>query len=101
MSKGVKDTALKKNRSGMVLIIVIIAVLAVVLSVRCVMLSRQNQAYASEIEQLTEDITEEEGRTEKIKAYKKYTDSDSYVEKTAREKFGLVYPDEVIYRQEG
>ena len=101
MVRGGKEAVPKKKRSGMVLIVVIIAVLAVVLMVRSASLSRRNAAYAEEIGRLTEQITEEEGRTEKIKAYKAYTDSDSFVEKTAREKFGLVYPDEVIYRQEG
>ena len=101
MLKGVSGSAPKKNRSGMVLIVIIIALLAIVLMVRSAALSRKNAAYAEEIQKLTEQITEEEGRTEKIEAYKEYTDSDSYVEKMAREKFGLVYPDEVIYRQEG
>lgn len=99
MAKGAKHSAVKKNRSGMVLIMVVVCVLLVVLLSRCVSLQHRNQAFADEIGELNEQITEEEGRTEKIEAYKDYTNSDSYVEKTAREKFGLVYPDEVIFRQ--
>lgn len=99
MAKGAKHSAVKKNRSGMVLIMVVVCVLLVVLLSRCVSLQHRNQAFADEIGELNEQITEEEGRTEKIETYKDYTNSDSYVEKTAREKFGLVYPDEVIFRQ--
>lgn len=101
MTKGERHSAQKQNRSGMVLIIVVVLILMAVLLSRCVALEHRNEAFADEISQLNEQITEEEGRTEKIKAYKNYTNTDSYVEKTAREKFGLVYPDEVIYRPEG
>lgn len=82
------------------MIIMVVFILMTVMLAQCRSLQKKNRAYADEIQQLTEQITEEEGRAEKIKAYKAYTDSDSYVEKIAREKFGLVYPDEVIFRQE-
>lgn len=101
MARGDRHPAAKKNRSGMVLILVVVCVLMGVLLFRCGALKRGNAVYAEEISRLTQQITEEEGRTEKIKAYKDYTNTDSYVEKTAREKFGLVYPDEIIFRPEG
>ena len=91
----------KKNRSGMVLIIAVICILMVVLLTRCMEIERRNAVYADEISGLKEQMTEEEGRTSQIEAYKDYTDTDAYVEKTAREKFGLVYPDEIIFKQEG
>lgn len=90
----------KKNRSGMVLIIVVVSILMVVLLSRCVVLRQRNAAYADEIASLEEQYTEEEGRSKQIESYKAYTKTDSYVEKTAREKFGLVYPDETIFREE-
>ena len=100
MSRGKTRAGVKKNRSGMVLIIVVVSILLVVLLSRCVVLKQRNAAYADEIASLEEQYTEEEGRIKQIESYKEYTKTDSFVEKTAREKFGLVYPDETIFREE-
>lgn len=100
MSRGKTRAVTKKNRNGMVLIIVVVSILMVVLLSRCVVLRQRNAAYADEIASLEEQYTEEEGRSKQIESYKAYTKTDSYVEKTAREKFGLVYPDETIFREE-
>lgn len=94
-----KKTAAKENRRGMIWILCVVLCLGTVLTVQCRRLSKKNDAYAQEVADLEEQITEEEGRSRKIEAYRSYVKSDAYVEKTAREKFGLVYPDEVIFRE--
>ena len=38
---------------------------------------------------------------ERIEEYKKYTKSREYIEEVAREKLGLVYEGEVIFKEEG
>lgn len=91
--------AVQENRRGMVLILFVVVLLSSVLIIQCRRLEAKNDAYAQEVKSLNEQITEEEGRSEKIEAYREYVKSDAYVEKTAREKFGLVYPDEVIFRE--
>jgi len=88
------------NRRGVIAIIIVVAVLICVLLVKRSELAARNQSYAAQIAELQEEITEAEDRSREIEALKQYTQSDEYVEKTAREKFGLVYPDEVIFRQE-
>ena len=66
MSRGKTRAVTKKNRSGMVLIIVVVSILMVVLLSRCVVLRQRNAAYADEIASLEEQYTEEEGRSKQI-----------------------------------
>ncbi len=81
----------------MILIILVVCILIVVLAFRCRVLADKNAAYAEQIESLEGKITEEKGRTESIEKLRDYTGTKAYTEKVAREKLGLVYPDEVIF----
>ena len=45
-------------------------------------------------------IKEEKGRGEYIKNLDTYLSSKSFIEKTAREKFGLVFPDETVFAED-
>ena len=45
---------------------------------------------------LYEEETEREG---KLSDYEEYIDSQEYVEDTARSKLGLIYDDEIIFRE--
>ena len=80
------------------MIIVVVCIIIAALAARCRSLADRNDAYAEQIEQLEEKISEEEGRGESIESFRKYTHTNAYIEKVAREKLGLVYPDEVIFQ---
>lgn len=97
MASGAKRPVYKGNRNGMILIALVVAILFVALALQCRQLVRKNAAYAQQIETLEQAITEEDGRAEKIEEFRSYTSTDAYIEKAAREKFGLVYPDEMIF----
>ncbi len=88
----------KENRTGMILIILVVCILIIALAVQCASIADKNDAYAHQIENLAQKITEEQGRSEYIESFRNYTHTDAYTEKVAREKLGLVYPDEVIFR---
>ena len=82
----------------MILIIVVVCILFIALAVRCRSLAERNDAYAQQIESLEQKISEEQGRGENIEALRNYSHTNAYIEKVAREKLGLVYPDEVIFQ---
>ena len=82
------------------LIVVVVLIMVIALAVRCRSLMIRNDAYAQQISQLEQQITEENGRTENIEEFREYTKTDPYIEKIAREKLGLVYPDETIFQPE-
>ncbi len=81
----------------MILIILVVCILIIALAVQCRKLVDKNDAYANQIEELEEKVAEEEGRSERIDELRNYTQTRAYTEKVAREKLGLVYPDEIIF----
>ncbi|MCD8012225.1 MAG: septum formation initiator family protein [Lachnospiraceae bacterium] len=95
---GRKKKPSNSNRVGMYSIAVIVMVLLVGLLVQSQSLRAKNAEYATQIADLEQEIQDEEVRAEEIKDLAEYLNSDEYVEKLAREKLGLVYEDDVIYR---
>jgi len=56
-------------------------------------LTREESALAAELEKETETL-------ERLKKEKEHYMSDAYVQKIAREGLGLVYQDEIVFRNE-
>ena len=50
--------------------------------------------------QLSEQIAAEEERSSEIEEYRKYTQTKKFAEEYAKEKLGLVYKDEILFKQE-
>lgn len=90
----------KSNRRGMVAIAGIVTVLLVTLLVQSSQLSAQNKVFESRKTELEQQIKDEELRTEEIENLKDYVNSTEYIEQVAREKFGLVYEGEIIFKAE-
>ena len=70
----------------------------IVVAVKSVELKQQRAAYMAREEVLMQDIAEEEARSEEIAEYEKYTQTKKYVEEVAKEKLGLVYEGEIIFK---
>ncbi len=100
MDKKNKKRASSQNRIGMAIIAVIVVILMGAMLASSAAVKRKINAYTAANEQLETEIQEEKDRSEQIAALPDYIDSDEYTEKTAREKFGLVYPDEKIFKAE-
>ena len=49
---------------------------------------------------LLEQIAEEEKRTEEIEEFRKYTKTKKYAEEVAKDKLGLVYDGEILFKEE-
>lgn len=98
MAKKRRRRASSSNRRGMAGIAVVVMMLLAVLLVQSHKLEAKNTSYAAQMAQLQEQIEEEQIRAEELEKLPEYTESREYIEKTAREKFGLVYPDEIIFK---
>ena len=70
----------------------------VVVAVRSVELQRKIDGYDMQIAGLNAQIEAENTRTEQIEEYRKYTQTKAYVEEVAKERLGLVYPDEILFK---
>ena len=92
--------ARKNNRRGMMGIAAVVLLLLVVLQIQSQKLIRRNDAYRIQKTELEQEIQDEKVRAGEIKDLQKYIDSDEYIEKIARDKLGLVYEDEVIFKAE-
>ncbi|MGN0276816.1 MAG: septum formation initiator family protein [Hominisplanchenecus sp.] len=78
----------------------VVLVLLVVFSVQSHSMKQKNASYQEEIAQLEKQMEAEEARSEEIEELKEYVQSDEYAEQVAKDKLGLVYEDEIIFKPE-
>ena len=90
----------KSNRRGMLAIAGVVAFLLVVVMVQSQKLTVKNHAYQEQKAELEQQIKDEEIRAEDIEELRDYVNSDEYIEKMARDKLGLVYEDEIVFKAE-
>ncbi len=89
-----------KRRKRLELRIVILTVLCLLLvaSFGKLKLQKKYEAYQQKEEQLLAEIEKEQKRTEEIEELKKYVQTKKYVEEVAKERLGLVYEDEILFK---
>lgn len=87
------------NIAGYIAIFAVVITIAVVTWVRGLSLQAKIDSYDAREEELNRLIAEEEERTQKLEDRKKYIQTKQYIEEIAQEKFGLVYPDEVVIKK--
>ena len=61
-------------------------------------MDQRNAAYVEELAQLQNKIDAEEARTQDIADLEAYMQTDEYAEQVAKDKLGLVYEDEIIFK---
>lgn len=89
-----------QNRFGMFLAASVIIMMLVAVAVKNVELKQTLVGYDERKRQLTEQIAAEEKKAEEIVEYEKYTQTKKYIEEVAKDKLGLVYDNEIIFRDE-
>lgn len=72
----------------------------VVVAVRSVELQQKIEGYDTQIASLTTQIEAENTRAEEIEEYRKYTQTKAYVEEVAKDKLGLVYEGEILFKED-
>lgn len=72
----------------------------VVVAVRSVELQRKIAGYDTQIASLSAQIDSETARAEEIEEYRKYTQTKAYVEEVAKDKLGLVYEGEILFKED-
>lgn len=105
MKKGKKRNAhvrrrVLQHRLSVLLISCVIVILAVVLSVASISLHTKNKNYKAQEAELMKQLEQEELRAEEIDELEEYVGTDEYVEDVAKEKLGLVYPNEILFEAE-
>ena len=93
-------TRRNENRLGMLLAFVVVMVLMATVAIKSSALNEKAAQYEQRKTELMERIAEEEKRAEDIAAYETYTKTRRFNEEVAREKLGLVYEDEIVFKSE-
>lgn len=88
-------------RFSMVLSSAIVVIMTIIVAARSYSLKQRLDDNLSRIDQLTQEIEAETERTQDIEEYRQYTLTKEFVEQTARDKLGLVYEDETIFKKQG
>ena len=90
----------RQNHFGMFLTGVVVLMMVVVVSIRSQELQEKCAVYAAREAELQQQIEAEKARTEEIEEYRKYTQTKKYAEEVAKDKLGLVYEGEIIFKEE-
>ena len=90
---------LKKQRrstlAGMIIAIIVVVALGVVLWRGKAGLEEKNADYQAQITELQSKIDDENKRSDELSEYVK---TKKFVEEIAKNKFGLIYPDELVFK---
>lgn len=90
----------KQNRFSMFLIAMVVVMIAIAVGVTSSELHKKVEEYAQVEAQLEAQIASEETRKAELEEYEKYTHTKKYIEDVAKDRLGLVYEGEIIFKEE-
>lgn len=82
----------------MCITIIVLAMIGV-MSVQIVNLYKKDQQYIAQEKSLIEQKEAELARQKELEEYEAYMQTQEYIEDTAKSKLGLVYKDEIIFKE--
>jgi len=88
----------RSNAIAMFAAIAVVFLLSIVIWNGKQSLVKKDSLYASQGQELARKIEEQEERSLSLEEYKKYIQTKKYVEQIAKEKFDLVYPNEIVFK---
>ncbi len=93
---------MKRNRRsrnvGLFLAFILILIVGIVAFTGKKSLEAKNTEYEVTKASLQAQIEEQQTRKAQIEEYQKYIQTKKFVEEMAKDKFGLIYPDELVFR---
>lgn len=94
-----KDRALHRFSSKLFAVLTIIAfvTICVALNYKTLELQKQEAVYAEQLSKAQKKLDEETERSVAIEERKAYVQTKKFAEEVAREKFGMVYKNEIIF----
>jgi len=99
MAKKKKGTRRDDNRVGKICIGIILIVFVAVMTVQINKVYQKDQEKIAEEQELREQLEYELLRQEELKEYEEYINSSEYVEDIAESKLGLLYENQIIFRE--
>ena len=78
----------------------IVLFLLIAMSTQIFRLYQQNEDLKAEETQKTAELEGEQERQEEIQAYEEYVATPEYIEQIAKTKLGLVYSNEIVFKEQ-
>lgn len=88
-----------QNRFSMFLVSLVVLMIMAAAAWRSMELQQKIDAKAREKQQLEEQIDDEKARSQEIEEFGKKIQTKGYIEDIAREKLGLVYEGEILFKE--
>ena len=99
MAKKRKGARRDDNRVGKICIGIILIIFVAVMTVQINKVYQKDQEKIAEEQELREQLQYELDRQEELKEYQEYIESQEYVEDQAQSKLGLLYDNQIIFRE--
>lgn len=90
----------RQNRFSMFLVTLVVVMIMIVVAVKSVELRQKIDTVVAKEQQLNEQIAAEEDRAAEIEEYRKYTQTKGFMEEIAKDKLGLVYEGEIVFKED-
>ena len=88
-----------QNRFSMFLVSLVVILIMIAVAVQSVTLQEKIDGKTRELAQLESQIADEEKRTEEIEEFAKEVKTKGYIERVARDKLGLIYEGEILFKK--
>ena len=88
------------HRASKLLVMMVLASSCLLSAVGIFSLMDTKEAYAKQIKELEVQIEKEKQQSKVVEELEEYVKTDRYVEELAREKLGMAYPNEIIFKTE-
>lgn len=89
-----------QNRFSMFLVSLVVILITIVVAVKSVELKQKLSTYEAKEQQLNTQLDAEQQRAEEIEEFRTYTQTKRYAEEVAKDKLGLVYEGEILFKEE-
>lgn len=89
-----------QNRFSMFLVTLIVVLIMVIVWMKSLELRQKIDSYTAREALLNAQIAAEEARAQEIEEYGKYTQTKAFVEEVAKDKLGLVYEGEILFKED-
>ena len=86
------------NRMALVGVTMVVLSLAVAVHIKGIDLKEKDRSYSIREENLEAQVAKEEERAKQLEEYRVYVQTKQYIEEVAKQKLGLVKPDEILLK---
>ncbi|MGN0159496.1 MAG: septum formation initiator family protein [Brotaphodocola sp.] len=86
------------NRLAIIGITLVVFSLGVVVNLRSASMKKRDLEYQAKEQSLLKQVEQEEKRADELEEYRVYVQTKQYIEEVAKQKLGLVKPDEILLK---